>query len=173
MTGTGRLRLHAIAGLFCVPFLLLPSACGQSTPSANLPTASAASSRPAGGPVPSQLLGDWLLPLAAANAYEQSQGDTCPTPLAVATCMFKLTLTATTYNFAINAPGRTNGGGDVGVNGTEIDFFNGQACGLALPEGVGRYTWTLTGGVLHFAPLNQDACPRAPLLVNQSYNRPN
>jgi hypothetical protein len=172
MTGPRRFRLQAIAGLLGIAFALLTSACGQSTPSANLPTPSAASSRPAGGPVPSQLLGDWLLPPAAANVYQQSQGDTCPTPLAVSTCMFKLILTATTYNFAINAPGRTTGGGDVGANGTEIDFYNGSACGLTLPEGVGRYTWTLTGGALHFAPLNQDACPRAPLLANQSYNRP-
>jgi hypothetical protein len=85
--------------------------------------------------------------------------------------MFKLTFTASSYNFEISAPGRTGGGGDAVVNGTEIDFFNGQACSLQLPEGVGRYTWTLTGGVLHFTSMNQDLCPRAPILANQSYNR--
>jgi hypothetical protein len=160
----------AVLGILaCVGILTL--ACGQSTPSANQPTPSAGSSPPAGGPVPAQLLGDWLLPATAANAYMASVSETCPTPLAVATCMFKLTFTATTYYFGINAPGRTSGGGDAGVNGTEIDFFNGQACGLQLPDGVGRYTWTLSAGVLHFTSVNQDPCPRSPLLANQSYSR--
>jgi hypothetical protein len=164
--------LQGIAALLCIPFVFLASACGQSTPSANLATPSAASNRPAGGPVPAQLRGDWLLPPAAGNAYLQSSGESCPTPLAAVTCMFKLTFTATTYYFATNAPGRTSGGGDVVVNGTEMDFFNGQACGRTLPEGVGRYTWALAGGALHFAPLNQDTCPRAPVLANQTFNRP-
>ena len=171
MTGRDRIATRTIAALLCSTFVLLASACGESTPSAQS-TPSAASDRPSTGPVPAQLLGDWLLPVAAANVYQQSQGDTCPTPIAVATCMFKLTFTATTYYFEINAPGRTAGGGDVGVNGTEIDFFNGSGCGLTLPEGIGRYTWTLAGSALRFAPLNQDACPRAPLLANQTYNRP-
>ena len=92
-------------------------------------------------------------------------------PVSVATCMFKLTFTATTYYFEINAPGHTSGGGDAVVNGLEIDFFNGQACGLQLPDGVGRYTWTLANGILHFAPMNQDPCPRSPILSNQSYSR--
>jgi hypothetical protein len=155
----------------CISFVLLTSACGQSTPTANRPEAGAAVSPLAGGQVPVQLQGDWLLPAVAANAFEQSSGDMCPSPLAVATCMFKLTFTAATYNFEVNAPGRTGGGGDAVVNGTEIDFFNGQACSLTLPQGVGRYTWTLTGAVVHFAPLNQDPCPRSPILANQSYGR--
>lgn len=161
---------RAIATVLCIWFVLAASACGQSTPSANV-TPSAASGTPPGGPLPAQLLGDWLLPLAAANAYLESSGETCPTPLAVATCMFKLTFTATTFYFEINAPGHSSGGGDAVVNGTEIDFFNAPGCGLQLPDGVGRYMWTLTGGVLHFTSMNQDPCPRSPILANQSYSR--
>lgn len=160
-----------IQATLCISIALFASACGQSTPSANATSPSAAASALAGGQVPALLQGDWLLPPAAANAYQVSSGDSCPAPLAVATCMFKLTLTATSYNFEINAPGRTGGGGNAVVNGTEIDFFNGGACGLELPEGVGRYAWTLTGGVLHFTPMNQDPCPRSPILANQSYSR--
>jgi hypothetical protein len=151
----------------CISFVLLASACGPSTTSSNPPTPSAAVAL-AGGQVPAQLQGDWLLPLAAAQAYQQNSGDTCPAPPAIATCMFKLTFTASSYNFEINAPGRTGGGGDAVVNGAEIDFFNGEACSLQLPAGVGRYTWTLTGGVLHFTPMNQDPCPRSPILANES-----
>ena len=122
---------------------------------------------PAGGPVPAQLLGDWLMPAAAAQAISGS----CPTPVTVSTCMFRLTFTATTYNWTTNVAGFTDGGGDVVVNGNEIDFFNGQACSTDLPQGVGRYTWTLTNGVLHFVLLNTDICPRQPFLANQSYTR--
>jgi hypothetical protein len=35
-------------------------------------------------------------------------------------------------------------------------FFKGEDCGLSLPDGVGRYQWTLAGSVLHFTPLGQD-----------------
>jgi hypothetical protein len=164
-------RHRLIRTTLCISFVLLASACGQSTSSAKSAAPSATAVALAGGQVPAQLQGDWLLPPAAAQAYQKSSGDTCPTPLAVATCMFKLTFAAATYNFEINAPGRTGGGGDVVVNGTEIDFFNGEACALTLPAGVGRYTWSLTGGVLHFTSLNQDPCPRSPILANQSYSR--
>jgi hypothetical protein len=59
--------------------------------------------------------------------------------------------------------------GDVVVNNTEIDFFSADVYGLKLPDGVGRYTWTLTGGLLNFVPLNQDPCPRsATWLANRS-----
>jgi hypothetical protein len=168
-TSLGRRQL--IRTTLFISFVLLASACGQSTSSVKQAAPSVAAVAPVGGQVPARLQGDWLLPPAAALAYQKSSGDTCPAPLAVATCMFKLSFTASSYNFEINAPGRTGGGGDAVVNGAEIDFFNGQACSLELPEGVGRYTWTLTGGVLHFTPLNQDPCPRAPILANESYSR--
>jgi hypothetical protein len=171
MRGTMFRSFARLAAPLSISFALLAAACGQSTPTANQATPSATGT-PAGGPVPAQLLGDWVLPVTAANAYLASSGEMCPTPLAVATCMFKLTFTPTTYIYATNAPGRTGGGGNAVVNGTELDFFNGEACGLSLPAGVGRYRWTLASGVLKFAPLNQDECPRAPLLANQSYSRP-
>jgi hypothetical protein len=157
---------RTIAAVLCIAFALFAAACGQAAPSASV-TPSAASGKPAGGPLPAQLQGDWLLPPAAAVGV----GVTCPTPLAVATCIVKLTFTATTFDFEINALGHTSGGGDAVVNGTEIDFFNAPGCGLQLPDGVGRYTWTLTGGVLHFTSINQDPCSRSPLLANQSYSR--
>ncbi|HEV2475261.1 MAG TPA: hypothetical protein VGX22_01885, partial [Candidatus Dormibacteraeota bacterium] len=80
---------------------------------------------PPGSPLPAQLLGDWLMPAAAANIVGQGA---CPSPLAVATCMFRLTFTATTYNWTTNVPGYSGGGGYVVANGTELAFFNGHAC---------------------------------------------
>jgi hypothetical protein len=60
--------------------------------------------------------------------------------------------------------------GDLVVNGTEIDFYNGDGCGLALPDGVGRYRWSLHGATLSFAPLDQDPCGmRSTHLSNQIY----
>jgi hypothetical protein len=152
----------------CISFVLLASACGQSTQTANVRPPSAASGTPHGSPVPAQLIGDWLMPATEAKALA---GGSCPTPLAISTCMFKLTFTTTTYNWTTNIAGFSGGGGDVVVNGTEMDFFNGQACGMRPPEGIGRYRWTLTAGVLSFALLNQDPCPRTPWLDNQTYSR--
>jgi hypothetical protein len=153
--------------------VLIAVACGQPTPVANLPTLSIAPSPPRGGPLPAQLIGDWFLPPAAVNAFQESSGfGSCPSPLTPSTCLVQLSFTATTYNFSFSDNlGRTSGGGNAVVNATEIDFFNAPACGLPLPTGIGRYTWTLVGGVLQFVPLNQDQCPRAPLLANQSYRR--
>ena len=165
----------AIAPLLGIALVLLTSSCGESTSQAPPSTAATTPSPPIGGPVPAQVLGDWLLPAAAANAVvADSGGGTCQAPLDVATCMFKLTFTATTYYFTANiagVAGFTNGGGDAVVNGTEMDFFNAGGCGLSLPHGVGRYTWTLTGGALHFVSLNSDPCPRARFLASQSYSR--
>ena len=54
-----------------------------------------------------------------------------------------------------------SGVGKVAVNGSEIDFYNGTGCGLALPGGIGKYRMTISGGLLMFSPLNSDPCPRA------------
>jgi Fibronectin type III domain len=125
----------------------------------------------AGGPVPAQLLGDWFWFVPAA--VTAVGGAPCPSPPTHTNCFYQLTLTATTYSGAITtAPGtQFAGSGDVIVNHTEIDFFNGGVCGLPLPDGVGRYKWTLTGGVLHFTPLNQDPCDRPVFLVHHSFYR--
>jgi hypothetical protein len=42
--------------------------------------------------------------------------------------------------------------GDLAVNGDEVAFFNAQICGLALPDGVGRYRWTVKGSRLISRP---------------------
>lgn len=48
------------------------------------------------------------------------------------------------------------------VNGDEIDFYNGRMCGLRLPDGVGRYRWSITDGLLRFVPLTPDPCMDRP-----------
>ncbi len=94
--------------------------------------------------------------------------------------LLRLTLTATTYRLTHDpACGGLTSLGEVVVNKAEIDFFNADVCGLKadvcglkLPEGVGRYGWTLNGGVLHFTALNPDPCPRgAAWFDNRSYSR--
>ena len=61
--------------------------------------------------------------------------------------------------------------GNVVVNADEIDFFNGDQCGIPLPGGVGRYRWTLSGALLHFAALSDDPCGRTEDLADQNYQR--
>jgi hypothetical protein len=79
-----------------------------------------------------------------------------------------LTLTATRYVLRDTAE---QGSGDIVVNDNEIDFFSGTLCSLVLPQGVGRYHWTLQGAQLHLAPLNTDPCGRIDLLANQNFIR--
>jgi hypothetical protein len=171
-----------MGALLGAALVVMASSCGQSASSAKAPTASVASSAaataslspgspPPGGPVPAQLLGNWYLPPAAymaINGYDYP----CPSPATAANCFFELTLTATTYSQVFSAIGgkQDAGQGDVVVNNHEIDFFNGVLCGLALPDGVGRYTWTLIGGVLHLA-LISDPCPRQEAYIYQGWTR--
>ena len=143
--------------------LVLLAACSQSTSSP--PVSPAAFS---GSPVPAQLQGGWVMQVQEADAVA---GHQCPRPLAVATCTFELTITPTTYDWSTNVAGFTGGGGDVLVNGREMDFFNGEQCGEPLPGGIGRYAWTLLNGTLRFRALNSDSCPRQPFLANQIYDR--
>ncbi|GAC1472139.1 MAG: hypothetical protein PVS3B2_08560 [Candidatus Dormibacteraceae bacterium] len=112
--------------------------------------------------MPAQLVGDWFLPAAAVDALI-----TCPKPLTLQTCNLGLSLMATSYRFHGTLP---PGAADVVVNNTEMDFFNERYCQQG-PEGVGRYAWTLTGGVLRFTPLNVDPCERGAYLRNQSFYR--
>ena len=155
--------------LVLVPLIVIASACGEQSSSARPPTQSATAGRPQGDPIPAQLQGDWVLSAAAADAYA---GGTCPKPLAIATCMFKLTFTATTFQVTSNVAGYSGGHGEAVVYGAEIDFFNGTACGLQLPDGVGRYTWTETGGLLRFT-LIRDPCQatRSSFLADRSFSR--
>jgi hypothetical protein len=66
-----------------------------------------------------------------------------------------VTLTADTFQVQ-DAMGGANG--SIVVNGDEIDFFNAARCGLSLPDGVGRYRWSLKNGTLHFTPIAKDPC---------------
>jgi hypothetical protein len=104
----------------------------------------------------------------AINGYDYP----CPSPVTAANCFFELTLTTTTYSQAFSAIGgkQDAGQGDVVVKNHEIDFFNGVLCGLELPDGIGRYTWTLTGGVLHLT-LISDPCPRQEAYIYQGWTR--
>lgn len=57
------------------------------------------------------------------------------------------------------------------MNGDEIDFFNGDQCGMPLPGGIGRYNWTVSGGSLHLMALNDDPCGRSEDLADITYHR--
>jgi hypothetical protein len=114
--------------------------------------------------VPPQLLGDWFLPPAVVASIEGN----------VACRLLKLTLTTTTYHLTHTTLGvcGSSSSGDVVVNNTEIDFFNGDGCLNPVPGGVGRYAWMLMDGVLHFTPENQGPCALGVYyLANESYSR--
>ncbi len=132
-----------------------PTEAQSSAPAATYPhpalTPAASPAPPSGGPVPSELLGRWV-----------GKSDTIPPGAEY------LTLSATTYRLE-SADGASTG--SVVINGEEIDFFDASRCNLRLPAGVGRYRWTLVGGVLHFAALNKDACGRAAVLADANYRR--
>jgi hypothetical protein len=175
MTAGRQIGSPAIAALLGIAIVLLAASCAQSTSTAKQPTPSLApspapvASPPPGGPVPTQLLGAWYLP--AANMVAIS-GTPCPSRPTAANCFFQLLLTATTYSQALTAkPGLQGAGrGDVVVNKNELDFFNGAYCGLDLPDGVGRYTWKITGGLLHLS-LISDPCPRYLVYTHGSWSR--
>jgi hypothetical protein len=173
MTTKHQIAAPLIAAVLGSAIIFLNSSCGQPTSSATsplvAPSPTPAVSPPPGGPVPAQLLGDWFLPPAAV----QSVGYPCPKPPTAANCFFQLTLTATTYQqFRLGGTALLPGGkGDVVVNNNEIDFFNDGFEGCRpLPDGVGRYTWTLTGGVLYFT-LISDLCGRSVVVPLQGWSR--
>jgi hypothetical protein len=171
MTVQRRIASPAIDAILAIALVFLASSCSQSTSSAKLPAPSAVASPtpspspPPGGPVPAQLLGNWFLgPVSyvAVNGYAAP----CPSPPTGSNCFFKLTFTATTFRQSFTAVGGTQsaGHGNVVVNKSEIDFFNGDC------DGVGRYTWTLTTGVLRFV-LISDNCPRYALYTYTGWTR--
>jgi hypothetical protein len=138
---------------------LMAAACGGSStansksPGLATPNPSTSASPPPGGPVPAQLQGDWF--------YHRADG------------WVQLTLNGEQYglrgiqNPHFGAPAA----GSVVINGDEIDFFNGDQCGIPLPGGIGRYRWTVTGGVLALSPLNADPCGRSEDLADTQYQR--
>lgn len=165
MTNHGGTRSQAILAAVGIALGLLVTACGQPSSTANVTTPSAGNERPQGGPVPAPLLGDWFLPPAIVGAVEGNSS--CR--------MLRLTFTTITYRLTHDAAcGGLESTGEVVVDRTEIDFFNADVCGLKLPEGVGRYEWTITAGLLHLTALKADPCPRgAAWLDNRSYSRTN
>jgi hypothetical protein len=166
----GKGRAAAVLG---IAFVFLASSCGQSTPSAT-PTPSAVPSPiptpspPPGGPVPSQLWGNWYLPGAAVTEVSQIPCPSKPTPT---NCFFQLALDATTWSISLVATGGiiVPSQGNVVVNSNEMDFFNSVYCG-PLPTGLGRFTWRVTAGVLYFT-LISDECTRAHVLTNRGWTR--
>jgi len=115
------------------------------------PTAFARVTPPPGGPVPDALNGDWHV----ITTNPGDQGD----------------LIFNGSKFQIETTGGVSFG-QVAVNGDEMDFYSGTGCGIALPGGVGRYRWNLSGGVLHLAPLGIDPCGgRERAIANSSYTK--
>jgi hypothetical protein len=121
--------------------------------------------------LPAQLLGDWFLPPVAVNAVHGS--GVCASPATAANCFLRLNLAAPTAStplsfhlYATDTAGKDQlqTWGDVVVNNREIDFFNGPC------PGVGRYKWTLKGGLLHFT-LISDPCGRSNVLAYKGYGQ--
>ncbi len=60
--------------------------------------------------------------------------------------------------------------GDVVVNSNEMEFFNDEHQGnycSPLYNGIGRFTWRVTAGVLYFTLISDD-CDRAHVLTNRA-----
>lgn len=57
------------------------------------------------------------------------------------------------------------------VRGNEIDFYNGNYCGIRLPGGVGRYRWSISGGLLRFEPLAVDPCTDRPGMLAEPFTK--
>ncbi len=125
-------------------------------PPLSTPAVPAKATPPPGGPVPSALKGRWLETNPTLN----------PPPMLIfyADSSFELEINSLAHGGGVSF-------GTVVVNGNEIDFFNGNVCGIPLPGGVGRYRWTLHDRVLHFTPLTDDPCSiRGQSIANQTYS---
>jgi hypothetical protein len=155
-TSRPRRALTPLVAFACVAAVLLLVIVGvghvissRHGTSATPPPARTAATPPPGGPVPPALTGDWLL--KGSNPTDGPD------------------VIFSGNRFEIQTTGGTSFG-RVAVRGSEIDFYNGDVCGISLPGGVGRYQWTLQAGILHFTPLIDDPCGgRTTPLANQSY----
>jgi hypothetical protein len=96
---------------------------------------------PAGGPIPPELAGEWF----KGDVYRVKFEDN------------RVSL--------INLQSGGVGGSQVVVDGDELVLFNSVLCGLTLPDGIGRYRWTLDGDELHLEEIGRDPCTgrRSPL----------
>jgi hypothetical protein len=141
------LPMRRRAALVALIALLGGAACGGGSAGA-AKSPSASPSAPRGGPAPAQLAGMW----------EQTSSS------------HTLNFSGTDYTLTGPADQAL---GNVAVNGSEIDFFNGSVCAIPLPGGIGRYRWSISTGSLIFSPLNSDPCPRAPFLADpKGWQRP-
>jgi len=61
--------------------------------------------------------------------------------------------------------------GELVVNGDEVDFYNGNYCGIRLPGGVGRYRWSISGGLLSFTLLAADPCTDRPGVLSAPFTK--
>jgi hypothetical protein len=103
------LRKGRAAPLFGIAFVFLASSCSQSTPSATLPPSAVpsptpTSSPPPGGPVPSQLWGNWYLPGAAVRQVTAGTIP-CPSNPTPTNCFFQLMLGGSTWYISYIASG--------------------------------------------------------------------
>ena len=131
-------KTRGAAALVAVIALFGAAACETGTAQSPSPSSSA----PQGGPIPAQLDGAWRQVVDPSVV---------------------MILTANYYS---QAGPDGSGHGNVAVNGSEIDFFNGSQCYLSPPAGIGKYRWTVSGGLLVFSPVNSDPCPRASYLAD-------
>ena len=161
MTATGRWPLH-VAAIALV--WLSVAACGvpqhattiavSASPSPGAP----AGYPPTGGPAPDALQGSWKMaddPDGPSN---------------------RLIISAHEFRESIG-----HWHGSLVVNGNELDVFDSAACaltdgpasvdGIPHPYAVGRYTWTMTGSVVHFEPLNDDPCQRRIVFTHTTFTR--
>jgi hypothetical protein len=170
------LRQGRAAALLGIAFVFLASSCSQSAASAS-PTPAAVSSPtptsspPPGGPVPSQLWGNWYLPGAAVTQVTAGTIP-CPSNPTPTNCFFQLMLGGSTWSISFVATGGivVPSQGNVVANGNEMDFYNSAYCGIQLPAGLGRFTWRVTAGVLYFTMIS-DTCTRAHVLTNRGWTR--
>jgi hypothetical protein len=170
------LRQGRAAALLGIAFVFLASSCSQSTPSATLPLSAVPSptptpSPPPGGPVPSQVWGNWYLPGAAVTQVTAGTIP-CPSNPTPTNCFFQLMLGGSTWSISFVASGGivVPSQGNVVANGNEMDFYNSAYCGIQLPAGLGRFTWRVTAGVLYFTMIS-DTCTRAHVLTNRGWTR--
>ena len=140
---------RAVSALFAM-FVL--GACSSPTPAAAQPS-------PTASPSP--------LPTASATPTDWPKGGPVPSELTGVWYVGSAPITFFGSNFTLG-----ESGGNVVVNGAEIDFFNGVTCAMPLPGGIGRYTWTLTGGSVHLVSLAPDPCPgRRDVLGDATFRR--
>ena len=181
MTTEHRIGSPGISAPLVAALFFIGSACGQSTSSQIVPTpsvapvTSAAAVAPTGSPVPAQLLGDWFLSPAAV----QDLGWTCRPNPTMANCHWRLTLTATTYDEFLETTSSEQfaAHGSVVVNNNEVDFFKGSWTGPSGGErcaessdGVGHFTWALSGATLKFTEIS-DPCPYTLILTEAAWSR--